>query len=103
MKNFLILVSLSTAGILGVIQLQMTWQAAQNREELAQSWSRDSIQFAAIGTSNRTLFAALPGMGQAEEDAFLASIVRDHHLANELRDLGFEHIQCGSRTVEFAR
>jgi hypothetical protein len=103
MKNFLILVSLSTAGILGVIQLQIAWQAAQNREELAQSWSRDSVQFAAIGTSNRTLFAALPGVGQAEQDAFLASIVRDHHLENELQDLGFEHIQCGSRTVAFAR
>jgi hypothetical protein len=40
MKNFLILVSLSTAGILGVIQLQMTWQAGQNREELARGHGR---------------------------------------------------------------
>lgn len=86
----------------GLIQLRYDWQAAQNREELAQSWSRDSVHFTAIGMNNRTLCAALPGMGQAEDDAFLASVVQDHHLATELRDLGFEYIQCGTRSMAVA-
>jgi hypothetical protein len=96
MRKFFVLAGLSVAG---VIQLQLTWQAGQTRAELAESWSRDSVEFAAIGTNNRTLYTSLPGMGQAEDDAFLASVVQDHHLANELRDLGFERIQCGGRTV----
>jgi hypothetical protein len=99
MKRVLIFVGLSLAGIFGFIQLRWTWQAAQNRDELAKSWSRDSVVFTAIGMSNRTLYAALPGMGQAEDDAFLGSVVQDHYLANELRDLGFERIQCGGHTV----
>jgi hypothetical protein len=99
MRKFLILAGLTVASLFGGIQLRWTWQAGQTRAEIAQSWSRDSVVFAAIGMSNRTLYAALPGMGQAEDDAFLASVVQDHHLANELRDLGFERIQCGGHTV----
>lgn len=90
------------AGVFGGIQLQWSWQTAQNRAELAQSWSRDSVQFTAIGMSNRTLYAALPGMGQTEDDAFLSSVVQDHHLASELQDLGFERIQCGTRSMAVA-
>src|ERR1700693_5901808 len=99
MRKFLILAGLTVAVLFGGFQLQWSWQAGQNREELAQSWSRDSVQFAAIGMNNHTLYAALPDTGQSEDDAFLASVVQDHHLGNELRDLGFEHIQCGGRTV----
>jgi hypothetical protein len=102
MREFFILSGLTAAGLFGGFQLQWSWQAGQTRAELAQSWSRDSVQFAAIGTNNHTLYAALPGMGQAEDDAFLASVVQDHHLANELRDPGFERIQCGGRTVVVA-
>lgn len=99
MRKFFILAGLTVAGLFGGFQLQWSWQAGQTRAELAQSWSRDSVVFTAIGMSNRTLYAAQPGMGQAEDDAFLTSIVEDHHLANELRDLGFERIQCGGHTV----
>jgi hypothetical protein len=99
MRKFFVLAGVTMAGVFGGIQLRWSWQTAQNRAELAQSWSGDSVQFTAIGMSNRTLYAALPAMGQAEDDAFLASVVQDHHLANELRDLGFERIQCGGRTV----
>jgi hypothetical protein len=90
------------AGVFGGIQLRWSWQTAQNRAELAQSWSGDSVQFTAIGMSNRTLYAALPGMGQAEDDAFLSSVVQDQHLASELQDLGFERIQCGTRSMAIA-
>ncbi len=83
----------------GAFQLRWTWLASQNRTELAQSWSRDAVQFTLIGTNNHTLYAALRGMGQAQDDAFLASVVQDRHLANELRDVGFERIQCGARTI----
>ena len=55
-----------------------------------------------LGRTIARLYAALPGMGQAEDDAFLASVVQDHHLANELRDLGFEQIQCGTRSMAVA-
>ena len=99
MKKFLIIAGLTVAGLFGGFQLQWTWKAGQTRAELAQSWSRDSLVFTAIGRNNHTLYAALPGMGQAEDDAFLASVVQDGHIANELRDLGFERIQCGTRTV----
>ena len=102
MRKFFILAGLTIAGLFGGFQLQLTWQAGQNREELAQSWSSDSVQFAAIGPNNRTLFVALSDMGQAEDDAFLGSVVQDHHLASELRDLGFEHIQCGTRSMAVA-
>jgi hypothetical protein len=102
MKRVLIIFGLSLAGMFGVIQLRWTWQAGQNREELAQSWSSDSVQFVAIGPNNRTLFTSLSGMGQAEDDAFLASVAHDGHLANELRGLGFERIQCGARSTALA-
>jgi hypothetical protein len=95
-KKFLIFVGLCLAGMYGFIQLRLTWQAAQNREELAQSWSRDSVQFTAIGMNNRTLYAALPGMGQADDDAFLASVVSDKHLSPELRMEGFVSLRVGS-------
>jgi len=99
MRKFFILAALTIAGLFGGFQLQWSWQAEQTRAELAQSWSRDSVVFTAIGRNNHTLYAALPGVGQAEDDAFLASVVQDHHLAYELRDLGFERIQCGTRTI----
>jgi hypothetical protein len=103
MKRSLIFVGLSLAGMFVAIQLGCNWQAAQNRAELAQSWSRDSVEFAAIGMTNQTLFAALPGMGQAEDAAFLASVVHDHRLANGLRGVGFHRIQCGAHTIAIVK
>jgi hypothetical protein len=103
MKKSHIFVGLSLAGMFAALQLRCTWQEAQNRAELAQSWSRDSVEFAAIGMTNQTLFAALPGMGQAEDDEFLASLVQDQRLANELRGFGFHRIQCGAHTIAIVK
>jgi hypothetical protein len=97
MKKFLIIAGLSMAGMSGV-HLRGIWQAVQDRAELAQSWSSDSAQFAAVGTFNQTLYIALPENDPVTTDVLVDSILADHKLVEQLRGEGFNAIQSGART-----
>ena len=97
MKNFLILVGLSTVGMLGVIQLRWTWQAAQNRAELAQSWSTDDVQSVATGTFNNTLLVTPADSDPITCDVFIGNIISDRMLVQELTVRGFTAVQCDNK------
>jgi hypothetical protein len=90
-----------TIAVLCIFALAMwlrdRFETADNRQTLAQSWSSDDAQFVAIGTDNRTLYAALPVADPVSCDAFIASVVTDKEETRKLRELGFDRIQCGDR------
>jgi len=89
MKNFLILVGLSTVGTFGLIQLQLTWQASDHRAELAQSWTTDDVQTVAMGTFNNTLLVTPAESDPITCDVFIGNIISDRTLVQELTVRGF--------------
>ena len=97
MKNFLILVGLGIAGMFGAIQLRWTWQAAQNRAELAQSWSTDEVQSVATGTFNNTLLVTPADSDPITCDVFIGNIISDRTLVQELTMRGFTSVQCDNK------
>jgi hypothetical protein len=100
MRNFFILAVLSVAVLFGGIQLRGTWQAAQNRAELAQSWSTDDVQTTAVGTFNNTILVTLADNDPIECDVMLGNIISDHQLSQEIKAQGFSSIQCGQKKVD---
>ena len=95
MRKVFILVVLSAAVLFGGIQLRWTWQAAQNREELAQSWSTDDVQSVATGTFNNNLLVTLYG-DAIDCDVLVGNLLQDHQLMQELAARGFTSVQRGN-------
>jgi len=97
MKNFLILVGLSTAGMFGVIQLQLTWRASDHRAELAQSWTTDDVQSVATGTFNNTLLVTPADSDPITCDVFIGNIISDRTLVQELTVRGLTAVQFDNK------
>jgi hypothetical protein len=76
-------------------------RSASQRQSLAELWSGASAQFIATGIANKTLQAELPAAGQAEDDAFLDSVLQNQKIVGRLRAAGFSAIKCGQRTEHF--
>jgi hypothetical protein len=55
-------------------------RSASQRQSLAQLWSGRSAQFVATGIAKKTLKAELPLAGQAEDDAFVDSVLRNQKI-----------------------
>jgi hypothetical protein len=72
-------------------------RSASQRQALAELWSGASAQFVATGIANKTLQAELPSAGQAEDDAFVDSILRNQKIMGRLRAAGFSSIKFGQR------
>ena len=92
MKNFLIL-----AGIFGVIQLQLTWQASDHRAELARSWTTDDVQSIATGTFNNTLLVTPADSDPITCDILIGNIISDRTLVQEMTVRGFTAVQCDNK------
>lgn len=103
MKHFLILVGLTAVGVFGVIQLRWTWQAAQNRAELAQSWSTDEMQSVATGTFNNTLLVTPVDNDPITCDVVVSSIISNRMSAQELTAQGFNSVGCGNAKEDIPR
>jgi hypothetical protein len=97
MKNFLILVGLGTAGMFGVIQLHLTWQASDHRAELAQSWSTDDIQTVAVGPLNKTLLVTpIDYRDRTVCDSVVSQMVYSASSVKILTTQGFDSVACGN-------
>jgi hypothetical protein len=70
---------------------------AQERQDLAASWSQDGPAFAAIGIDGKTLDAYLPDALSAEHDSFVDFVLVDRNMVKNLREVGFKTLQCGTR------
>ena len=99
MRNFFILALLSAAVLFGGIQLRWTWQATQNREEVAQSWSTDEVQSTAVGTFNNTILTVADN-DPIGCDVMLDNIISDHQLSQEIKAQGFSSIRCGQKKAD---
>lgn len=94
------------AGVLTVLVILLgVWvqlnRSASQRQSLAELWSGASAQFVATGIAKKTLQAELPAAGQAEDDAFVDSVLRNQRIVGRLRAAGFSAIRCGRRTEHF--
>jgi hypothetical protein len=76
-------------------------RSESQRQSLAKLWSGASAQFVATGIANKTLQAELPAAGQAEDDAFVDSVLQNQKIVGRLRAAGFSAIKCGQRTEHF--
>jgi hypothetical protein len=97
MRNFSILAGLSVVVLFGGIQLRRTWQAMQNRAELAQSWSTDEVQSVATRTFNNTLLVTPAETDPITCDVFIGDIISDRTLVQELTVRGFTAVQCDNK------
>jgi hypothetical protein len=70
-------------------------RVASERQQAAQAWSGDSVQFAAVGITGSTLHIVFPDESQVECDAMVDSIRSDSKLVGKLRLAGFGRVECG--------
>lgn len=75
-----------------------THRVAFIRQQAAQAWSGDNVQFVAVGLTGSTLHAALPDATQVECDVYVDSILNDRGVVAQLKAAGFARVECGQHT-----
>jgi hypothetical protein len=73
------------------------------RYALADSWSSDTVDVHATGLANTTLSITMLDDDSANDhircDLLVGEILSDKKLSKQLRDAGFETVQCGTLSV----
>ena len=93
MRNLMLVVA-----ILALITAGFAIESSDKRAVVAPSWSSDELNVSAIGTFNRTLLTT-PADGDTDKcPMFVAEVVADQKLSNEITAEGFASIRCGNYT-----
>jgi hypothetical protein len=83
-----------TAAIVGVY----AHRVATGRQQGAQAWSSQNVQFAATGLLGNNLQAFLPDGDQVTCDTLVDSVVTDRDDVRQIKRAGFTQLSCMART-----
>lgn len=73
-------------------------QVASIRQQAAQAWSGEHVQFAATGLLRHNLHALLPDGVQVTCDTFVDSVITDRDDVRHIKQAGFTQLSCMART-----
>ncbi len=68
------------------------------RQQAAQSWSSEHVQFAATGLLGNNLQAFLPDGDQVACDTLVDSVITDRNDVRQIKQAGFTQLSCMART-----